>query len=136
MGKIILATLAGALTSFILGFLMYGIAFADFFAANVGSATGVIKDPPNLAAIGLGQIPLGLFLALAIQRWDDAPSLGTGVKVGALLGLLITLSFDLMLYGSMNIQNETATLVDPLISTVMLAVTGGVVGLVLGRGRS
>ena len=56
--KLVFATLAGAITSFLLGYLLYGIALAGFFEANMGSATGVTREPLNLPAIGLGQIPL------------------------------------------------------------------------------
>jgi hypothetical protein len=134
MGRIVLATLAGAVTSFLLGFLIYGMALADFFAANVGSATGVIKDPPDLLYIGLGQIPLALLLTLAIDRWGgDSRSMVGGAKVGALFGLLIALGFDLTMYGATNVSNLTATLVDPIVSCGLVAFTGAAIGMVLGR---
>ena len=87
--KLVFATLAGAITSFLLGYLLYGIALAGFFEANMGSATGVTREPLNLPAIGLGQIPAALFITIAIDRWGDSRSPAGGAKVGALWGFLV-----------------------------------------------
>jgi uncharacterized membrane protein len=134
--KLAFATLAGALTAFILGYALYGVLLVGFFAANAGTATGVMKEAPDLIPIALGQIPGALLLALIIQRWGGSKSMAGGAKVGAIFGLLITLSFDLTGYGSMNLSNLTATLVDPLVGTVLMAVVGAVIGMVLGRGET
>ena len=107
---------------------------AGFFEANMGSATGVTREPLNLLAIGLGQIPAVLFITIAIDRWGDSRSAGGGAKVGALWGFLVALGFDLMFYGTTNVSNLTATLVDPFVSMVLFGVTGAVIGMVLGRG--
>jgi hypothetical protein len=136
MNRIALATVVGALTSFVLGFLIYGMALASFFAANVGTATGVYKEAPDLAPVLLGQLALAFLLTLAISRWGDSTSLAGGAKVGALFGLLVALGFDLTMYGTTNIQNITATLVDPIVSMVMVGVTGAMIGMVLGRRKA
>jgi hypothetical protein len=132
--RLTFATLAGALTAFILGYLLYGVLLVGFFAANAGSATGVNRDAPNLVPIAIGQVAFALLLTLVISRWGNSQSLAGGAKVGALFGLLMALAFDLTMYGSTNLSNLTATLVDPLFSLVLTAVTGGVIGMVLGRG--
>jgi hypothetical protein len=134
MSRTVLAVLAGAVTALVLGFLIYGIALASFFATNVGSATGVAKDPPDLLWIGLAQIPLALLLTMAIDRWgENSKSLGGGAKVGAIFGFLIAMGIDFQLYGTMNVSNLTATVVDPFISMVLVAVVGAVIGMMLGR---
>jgi hypothetical protein len=133
MTRIVLATVAGGLTSFVLGFLVYGLALSSFFAANVGSATGVYKATPDLAPVLLGQLALAFLLTLAINRWGNSTSLAGGAKVGALFGLLVALGFDLTMYGTTNIQNMTATLVDPIVSMALVGVTGAMIGMVLGR---
>ncbi|MEX2295381.1 MAG: hypothetical protein WD804_03590, partial [Gemmatimonadota bacterium] len=58
---------------------------------------------------------------------------GGGAKVGAIVGFLMALSYDLTMFGSSNLMNLTATLVDPLISGVHFAVVGGVTAVALGR---
>ena len=132
----LVSTLAGAITAFIAGYLLYGLALAGFFEANMGSATGVTREPLNPLAIGLGQIPLALFLTIAIDRWGDSRSPAGGAKVGALFGFLVALGFDLTFYGTTNITNLTAALVDPFVSMVLWGVSGAVIGTVLARGAA
>ena len=133
--KLAFATLAGALAGFITEVLLYGVLLADFFAANAGSATGVNREEPNLLTIALGQIPLALLLTLFISRWGNRPSMASGVRLGAMFGLLLELGVDLTMYGTTNIANLTATLVDPFVTLVQGAVTGAVIGLVLAGVR-
>jgi hypothetical protein len=133
--RLAFATLAGALAGFITEVVLYGVLLADFFAANAGSATGVNREEPNLVMIAAGQIPLALLLALFISRWGNRPSMASGVRLGAMFGLLLELGVDLTMYGTTNIANLTATLVDPFVTLVQGALTGAGIGLVLGGVR-
>lgn len=133
--RLAFATLAGASAGFITEVLLYGVLLADFFAANAGSATGVNREEPNLVMIALGQIPLALLLAVFISRGGNRPSMASGVRLGAIFGLLLELGVDLTMYGTTNVANLTATLVDPFVTLVQGAVTGAVIGLVLGAVR-
>ena len=58
------------------------------------------------------------------------------MKAGAAVGFLVTLGFDLSMYSMANLANMTATLVDPLVALVHVAIGGAVIGWVLGRGRA
>jgi hypothetical protein len=132
--KLAFATLAGASAAFIMEVLLYGVLLADFFAANAGPATGVNREEPNLVIMALGQIPLALLLVLFISRWGNSPSMASGVRLGAMFGLLLELGVDLTMYATTNIANLTATLVDPLVTLVQGAVTGAVIALVARLG--
>ena len=135
MNRMLLATLAGAVTAAVLGFLIFGLALGPFFAANVGSATGVSKDPPALLWVLLARLPLALILALTISKWGDSTSLAGGARVGAIFGFLVTSGFDLTMYGFTNVSNLPATLLGIVVSTAVFAVEGAVIGSVLGRRR-
>ena len=134
MNRMLLATLAGAVTSVVLALLVFGLALGPFFAANVGSATGVSKDPPALVWVLLARLPLALLLAMAISKWGDSTSLAGGAKVGAIFGFLVTSGVDLTMYGTMNLSNLTATLAGIVVSTAVWAMEGAVIGSVLGTG--
>ncbi|MCI0432578.1 MAG: hypothetical protein L0271_02855 [Gemmatimonadetes bacterium] len=134
--KLLVGTLVGAVVAFLLGFLLYGVALMSFYEGNIGSAMGVVRDPPGLVAIAIGQIPFALFLTMAITRWGNSASVAGGAKVGAIFGLLVFLGFNLTMYGATNIQNMTATLVDPFVALVLWSVTGAAIGMVLGRGQT
>jgi hypothetical protein len=128
------ATLAGIATTAVAGGLIYGVAFAGFIQANFGSATGVMK-PAEFLWVGLAHIPFGVLLTLLVLWRGDCTARG-GAVTGAILGFLMAASYDLSQYGTTNLWSLRLTLVDPFFSMFMVAVAGGVVGVVLGRGLS
>jgi uncharacterized membrane protein len=134
--RTLVATIVGAVVAFFLGYLLWGVVLVGFFEANMGTATGVMKETPSLIPIALGQIFGALLLTLVIQRWGNSASVAGGAKVGAIVGLLVTLSYDLTMYGSANLMNLTAALVDPVVGAVHMAVVGAAIGMVLGRGAA
>jgi uncharacterized membrane protein len=131
--RFLLATLAGGVTAFVTGFLIYGVATDSFFRANPGSAVGTMKDVPDFVYLSLGQLMFGLFLTVLLGKWIGATTAGTGLQVGAVAGLLMGLAVDLTNLGVLNVMNLTATLVDPLLWAVQLGLSGAAVGAVLGR---
>ncbi|HMO40099.1 MAG TPA: hypothetical protein PKC76_19180 [Saprospiraceae bacterium] len=134
--KLLLSGVAGGVAFFLLGFLVYGVLLMKFFEANAGTATGVMKEPMDWWALILGNLAWGFLLAVIFVRWANISTFATGLRAGAIIGLLTGLSFDLMIYGTSNLSNLTGTIVDVLIFTALSAVAGGVVGLVIGMGKS
>ncbi|KAA3634015.1 MAG: hypothetical protein DWQ02_12070 [Bacteroidetes bacterium] len=135
--KILLAGLVGAVAAFILGFLSYGLLLTDFFEANSGSATGVARGDKDMLWIPmvLGHLAWGLFIAWVFGKWASISTFAGGVRGGAIIGLLVALAFDLINYGSTNLMNLTAVIADVVLMTVVTAIVGGVVGVMLGRGK-
>jgi len=131
IGWFFCASLAGMLTIAVMGGLIYGIVFSDFIKANLGPATGVMKDPEFLW-VGLAHIPFGILLTLLILWRGDCSASG-GIVTGAILGFLMAASYDLSQYGTTNLWSLELTLVDPFFSMFMVAVAGGVAGMVLQR---
>lgn len=133
--RCILGTLVGGVILFFVGFLIYGVLLVDFFEANAGTATGVMKDSPNLMALAGGQLLWGGALTLALG-WAGAASAVDGLKVGAKLGVLFFLGVDLTLYATSNMSNLTGALVDAALATALFAVTGAAIVAVVGRKAS
>lgn len=134
--KTLIAGLAGAIVAFFLGWLVWGIAFADFFDSHSGSATGVSRGDDMLwVPMILGHLAYGLLFAVIYGRWAQITTFWSGAKAGAVIGFLIVTAHDLMNYGMSNLADLTATIVDILLATVIAAITGGVVGWMLGRGK-
>lgn len=126
------AVLAGMVAIALVGGVLYGVVFQGFFAANLGSATGVMKSPPDLGWVALAHLPFGLLLALVI-RWRGRPSAWRGAQAGAILGFLMAAAYDFSQYGTTHLWNLRLTLVDPLLSAVLIAAGGAGAGWVLGR---
>ncbi len=134
--KSIVAAVAGAITTFVLGYLFYGLAFAGFFEANAGSATGYAKDVADvsLVAVFVGELCGAFLLTIIFSKWANINTFASGAQAGAIFGLLVSLAFDLTMFGTTNAYNLTATLVDPIIGAVRIAIGGGVIAMMLGRG--
>lgn len=135
--KVLLAAVAGGVVTFLLGWLLYGIALKGFFDSNMGSATGVMRgeEDMQLWAVFVGNVAWSLLLALLYSRWAGITTFSSGAMSGAWISLLMALGIDLIMYGTTNMSTLAATLVDPIVSAVMGAAGGGVVGWVLGYGN-
>lgn len=132
--KILLATLAGAVTTFLTGWLLYGMAMKGFFDAQMlESARGVMRAEPNLGAIFGACVAWSLLLAVIYDRWASISTFKTGAMAGAWIGFLVALGADLFSYGSINLTQPAVLIVDPLLNALQSAIAGGVIGVVLGR---
>ena len=64
--KLLVGTIGGGVLMYALGYLTWEVIFADFFAANAGSATGVGRESPLIWAVVLGTLSLAALVTLAI----------------------------------------------------------------------
>jgi hypothetical protein len=133
--KIILGGLAGGIVFFLLGWLIYGILLLDFLIANNNQCAQRLDGEMIWWALILAYIAYG-FLLTFICNLSSSRGIWTGLKVGAIAGLLISVSMDLSMYSMSTIfLSETAVLIDIAAYTVMSAISGLVVGLILGSGK-
>jgi hypothetical protein len=132
MKRLVTGTVVGGITVFVLGYLIFDTTFAAFYAANVGSATGVARDTQLVWAVALGSLAYAALITLAIGS-QAGSTLAAGVQAGAIVGFLLWFTADFIVYGITNIANLTRTVVDPLLELVRGGVTGGVIALVLAK---
>lgn len=130
--NIIIGTVVGAITLFFLGYLIFEMAFGDFYAANMGSATGIVKETPVMWASALGSVSYALLLTLAILSRSGSPTIVGGIKDAAIVGFLLWFTVDFTFYGIFNLSNLTIAIVDPLLELVHAGVAGAVIAAVLG----
>ncbi len=134
-GKSILAVLLGAITHFLLGFIIYGLFLMDFMQANTISYDGLMRED---AAAMSGYIISSILFATLITYFLSKSRIKTatgGLVSAAVLSFLIAASLDAMFYFGMNLYTVSFVLVDIIAFSVMGSLTGLVVGLVLVRGR-
>ena len=127
--RLVLGTVVGGFVLTLVGYLVYGILFSDFFASNAGTATGVPREPFNFVALVIGQLFWGAALTL-ILSWARIASVGQAVTTAAVTGLLFFLGIDLTMYATTNTQNLTASLVDPILAAGLFAVAGAAIASV------
>jgi hypothetical protein len=128
-----MATLAGGIVMFVSGFLLYDLLLGDFYRANQGPVTNLMREAPDMFYLGLGQLVFGALLTVVIGKWGGTSGAGMGLRIGAALGLLFGMGLDLTLYGVSNMANLTATLVDPFVFGLQMALSGAAVGAVLSK---
>ncbi len=131
--RFIIGTIVGGIALFILGYLIWELAFADFFAANAGSATGVYRDNPVIWALALGTLAYAALLTLAIGTRARSASIVEGLEIGAIVGFLLWFGVDFIHYGIGNVSNLTATIADSLLELIRAGISGAIITAVLGK---
>jgi hypothetical protein len=133
--KFLIGGIIGGIAYFLLGWLIYGMLLMDFMSSN--TMAGVYKTEADMVwwALIVGNIFSGLVLSYVLNKSGVSTASG-GASVGAMLGLLITLAFDLTMYGTSNIfTSMTGLCADVAASIVISAIVGGIIGWYLGMGK-
>lgn len=123
----LLATVAGAVTLFVVGGVIYGL-LEDFFANDVA------RTVPVWWALGLGELLYAAVLTLVLS-WRGVVSGWEGFQAGALFGALLGLGMALMGYATMDDVQTLATVGGhTLIGIVNNGTAGALIAVVLNRG--
>ena len=129
--RFVSGTLVGGVVLYVVGYLIFTMAFGPFYAANGGSATGVDRPAQLVWAVALGNFAYAALIMFAAGNRMGYLSIGTGAQIGAIVGFLSWFTADFTLYGITNIANLTRTIVDPLLEIVHGGIGGGVMAVVL-----
>lgn len=132
--KTLLGGLIIGVLSFLLGWLIFGMLLMNFYQSNTTSYAGLMKDPMELWAIAVANLAFGLLLAY-IFNLGNIKTPGKGFTTGFILGLLMTLGFDLYLYSQYNLMNTKLIAVDVVASALFDGVMGAILGWWFGRGN-
>ena len=130
--KVLVTTIVGSIIIFLLGYLIFGILLAPYTKIGVIQYDGLRKVPPDFLLLMLKNIVQALllvyiFVLAGIRTFFD------GMKVGAIIMFLTTLSLNLNLLSILNLHNGyTANILDVVGETVRMALGGGVMGAILG----
>lgn len=135
----LIGTLAGAIVLYATGYLMFVLAFGNFYRTNVGSATGVDRGGQLVWAMSVAMLAYGALITFVIGNRMGTLSIGGGARIGAIVGFLLWCTVDFVYYSTTNIANLTRTVVDPLLEVVHGGIGGaaiaGALSSVAGPGR-
>jgi hypothetical protein len=134
LARILVATLAGGAAIFVFGFIIYGIILEPVvMKPNLVDYPGLINEMPVWGPMIAANIVSAFLLAYVFDQWAGIRSFVGGLKAGAILWFLITLSHQLMFVSMMNLHKSMTPVIADVIGATMLgAIAGGVIGLVLG----
>jgi hypothetical protein len=131
--RFLIGTVVGGITLYVLGYLIFDLAFGEFYAANRGSATGVVRDSQLMWPIAMGSLSYAALLTLAVMSRGSSVTIAGGLNVGAIVGFLLWFTVDFIFYGNFYISNLTLAVVDPLLEIVRGGVGGAVIAAVFGK---
>jgi hypothetical protein len=133
--RVLAATVAGGITFFVLGFLLYGLVLDPMvMKPNMNpDAVKLMNDPPIWIPLVLANFVSAFLLAYIFDKWAGIKTFRGGLQGGAVVWFLIALSFQLMFLAFMKMSNNyTPAIADVVGSFAMGAIGGGVIGQVLG----
>ncbi|MBK8305487.1 MAG: hypothetical protein IPK98_19740 [Chloracidobacterium sp.] len=132
--RLLAATFAGGITFFVLGFVIYGLILENaVMKPNMNTYAGLMNEVPVWVPLVFANLVSALLLAYIFEQWASIRTFVGGMKGGAIVMFLISLSFQLMFLAFMNLhKNYIPPIADVLGSIVMGAIGGGVIGAVLG----
>jgi hypothetical protein len=131
--RILVATVAGGAALFLLGFLVYGLLLEPWMRTQMVKHDGLMMDSPNFVTLVLANLVWAFFVSLIFDRWASISTFAGGLVGGAMITFLMGLYFDLMSVSFMNLfSSYLPVAVDVIAFTIIGAISGGVVGAVLG----
>lgn len=131
--KLLIGTVVGGISYFVLGFLIYGLALTDTMAAYSNPACMRADADMIWWAMIVGNLSFAAVLTYVFLK-SNVNSFGGGAQMGALLAFLFSLSVDLMLFSTTTTMTSTTGIaIDVVAATVMGTVAGGVIGMVIGK---
>jgi uncharacterized membrane protein len=130
--RFLAGTIVGGIVLYVVGYLIFSVAFASFYAANTGTATGADRTTELTWAVVLGSLGYAALICYAMGP-RPASGLSAGFKIGAIVGFLMWVAVDLTYYGILNVSNLTRTIVDPLLELIHGGIGGAVIALVVSK---
>ena len=128
--RLVIGTIAGGVTYFVAGYLIFDLGFGDFYVAN--RPPGFNRAVPMEWAVALGSLSLGALLALGVLS-RGAPTIPGGFVTGAVMNFLLWFGVDFTLYGINEGRNLTLAVIDPLLELIRGGIAGVVIAAVLAR---
>lgn len=125
----LVAVVVGGVVLMAVGGLLYAVLLAEFFAANSGPVSGAMKETPDMVVMMAANLVYAFLLAVLIGRLGVHGLVG-GMRMGAWIGLLFALSFNMMMYATSNVITVTTMLADPIVFGVVSAAGAGVVAAI------
>ena len=137
--KVVYASLAAGVFSFLLGWLLWDMmGLMNYYSHNMTPAyNGIMKEKVNMNMLGMiiSNLAYGAMVGWAMWRMGVNTAMA-GFMAAAVLGGLFAISLDMFFYSMMNMYaNKMIVIVDVLVSAVTTGLAGAVAGQVLGMGK-
>ena len=130
--KLVTGIVVGWVTMFAVGYLIFDMAMADFYATNGAASFGVGREATLWSVVALGIASLATLVTLCIG-WSGAKNAAQGFKIGGVVGFLVWFGVGLIMHGQFTISTNILPLVDASLEIVRTGIGGAVIATVLGK---
>jgi hypothetical protein len=130
--KIILSTLGGAVVLFLAGGLIFGVLLMDMMTGMMETCKVCMNETMSMPWIVVANIIQALLLAIVLDKFGIS-TVKNGAIAGAWITLLIGVMFDSWMFAQFNFMTPNMMVIDVIANTVMGALAGAVIGLILGK---
>lgn len=134
--KMLTGGIVGGVAFFLLGYLIYGMLLMNFMSEHMGAAGNIMRAEEDMQFLylAIGNLAQGFLLAYILVN-ANVNSMARGLVMGAIVGFLVSVSFDCIMYGTTTTISKTAMAADVVAATAMTAIVGSIIGFVLGMGK-
>ncbi|HJW29795.1 MAG TPA: hypothetical protein VJ508_11215 [Saprospiraceae bacterium] len=130
--KMLVGGIIGGIAFFLLGYLLYGLAFKEAMAACTSCQRPM--EEINFPLLGIGNIVMGWFIAYIYSKWTSISTFTGGATAGAVLGLILSVGMNCIMYATSTMYTAMTCLIYHLLITVVSwAIVGGLIGWWMGR---
>ncbi len=130
--KTLISGIVAGIVAFFVGYLIYGVVMADYFMSIMPSYPGLVKNPGEIWAIGVGNLIWGILLAWMLNS-AGVVTAARGATYAALAFFLYSLGSGFIVFGQMNMYPIQGIFAEAICTAIMVAVAGAVAGWMLGR---
>lgn len=127
----LLAAFAGSVTLFLLGWIIWGMVFMDFFQEH--SNPGITKPDAemNLGVVYAGNLLLAWIMSSLYGKWASGNYTPiSGIKFGSWFGLFVGTGLGLVQMGTSNLMDAEGHVLEAVLELVYHAIVGLVIALV------
>jgi len=132
--KLFLGGIAGGIAFFLLGWVIFGMLLMDFMSSHPGVSGNIHRAEPEYLYLALGNLVFGFLFAYIFIK-AGVRSMAGGLITGGIIGCLMSVGFNCIMYGTSTITSKMAMAADVGGMTVMMAVGGAIIGMVVGMGN-
>lgn len=127
----LLATLAGTVVMFILGYLIWGVATASFYEEHSLTEAMKSEEEMSLLMVFLGNLVMAFAMSSLYGKWSGGNhSASQGMQFGAWVGVFVGVGMGLLWYGTSNLMDSTAHMAEAVLDIIFYAIAGAVIALV------
>jgi len=132
--RVLVAAIVGTIVMFFLGYLIFHVALGTYLHANMINYPGLMKEMPDMVPLVLSNFAFSWLYAYIFDQWAGVRTFFGGVIAAITIAVPLAIAIELQYLAFFNLYKSIAIVfVDVIAIAVMNGITGGVMGLIIGK---